>query len=566
MNARSSLPLPVWHLALLAVCVLNLLPVVAFTHAGDITAHIGSLECFAEQFWQGDWYPRWCFTADAGYGSPVFLYYPPAPFFIGSLLYPLRATGIDAYGVLAVSIALTTLLTAYACRHWLKHVTGSENAALAGACIYLLFPYRQEVMLSRTAYGELWVLAVAPLLCHCVRGLVRQRPGNAFHIALLTLFCLLCQPAVTFCILLALGLHVLVFSAGDRRTLLRFALALAAAGAVATAVYGIKVTHYMPFIANAWIHLDAPAYPNSFVMPLREWTGGRRTLIVNVALTVAALMTAVIVLRKRLPLIPDAFERRETAIWMVCAIVTIPLLFSVSAPFWALINAVSYIGFPWRMQSVLAVAMSYLIAVYARWMISPRRRKTAAGDLMALLLFLGVMQLVTTSIVAPGKEELVKKLEAAHMISFREYCTVWTAPDRHTPEDTLARYEARHAGPRAEVVEGRAHIDVKAWGWRGIVAEVRADTEMTVRLHHRYFPLWQAHDGQGAALSLKPETGSGLMLITLPPGKHTVTVELESLADTFLGRGARRAFDEGVMRLMHQEHKEKFEKLDLRTQ
>ena len=50
-----------------------------------IPYHLKWSKHFAEQFWQGDLYPRWLMDMNAGLGSPTFFFYPPIPYYFNSL-------------------------------------------------------------------------------------------------------------------------------------------------------------------------------------------------------------------------------------------------------------------------------------------------------------------------------------------------------------------------------------------------------------------------------------------------------------------------------------------------
>src|SRR3954463_8301416 len=64
--------------------------------SGDFLFYATALKAFSAQLWSGELYPRWLTEVSAGYGSPVFLFYAPLPFYVGSLFQFMA--GWDTYG------------------------------------------------------------------------------------------------------------------------------------------------------------------------------------------------------------------------------------------------------------------------------------------------------------------------------------------------------------------------------------------------------------------------------------------------------------------------------------
>src|SRR5690242_4569307 len=84
-------------------------PMLRFGIGGDAPFQIGMIDCFARQFWQGDFFPSWCFTANDGLGSPLFIFYHLLPFYISSLLYPLTHLGLSTDHLYVLCCFLATL-------------------------------------------------------------------------------------------------------------------------------------------------------------------------------------------------------------------------------------------------------------------------------------------------------------------------------------------------------------------------------------------------------------------------------------------------------------------------
>lgn len=530
---------PAYFLLLLAACAVNLLPLLLQHIGGDSVFHLNAIHCYAEQFWQGDLRPRWCFEADGGVGSPFFVFYPPLPYMAASLLYPLHWAGAPLYIIYVLTVALATLLAAYAAFKWLRGPMG-EKAALGAAVLYLFLPYRSEVMVSRGGLGELWVMTFAPLLAYEARQLLRSRKPRLLKFSLWTACALLSQPAVALCILIGIALHVLL--RGAEAPVLYWRAALAAVlGLALTFFYALPALHYLPFTAHAALQTGTPVWANRYVLPLVDWRQGHAPHLLALAFTAGAFFLLAQRVHRRKQRILVLPERREAQAWVLAGLVAVLLLFPISAPFWNAVNSIAAVGFPWRMQALLGLALTYLAATYMRWLCTPRRRRTGAGDCGALILLLFCAELCLTRTIAPADLHSLNRLVAAHSLAYPECRTLWTSPAEYDSEHALARAERPQPEPRAELVTGEGQLRVTAWGWKAIAVEagpLKATSELRIR--HRYFPFWRARLEDGTMLPLIPEEGSGFMRVTLPPGKHTLTITQERFIDSLRGIGARR--------------------------
>ena len=77
---------------ILAAAFLLALPVLIhgpMVQGHDTYEHLNFSRHFAEQFWAGEWYPRWLIGMNHGLGSPTLFVYPPLPSYVYTLLYPL---------------------------------------------------------------------------------------------------------------------------------------------------------------------------------------------------------------------------------------------------------------------------------------------------------------------------------------------------------------------------------------------------------------------------------------------------------------------------------------------
>jgi uncharacterized membrane protein len=130
----------------------------------DTYEHLNYSRHFAEQFWAGEWYPRWLTGMNHGLGSPSFFVFPPLPAYVFSLLAPLgKALHFDAFNAGEFLALFGSGLCAFL---WLKTMA-SRTIAVAGALLYMLMPYHLAAdFYRRTALPECWALVWMPLVLY----------------------------------------------------------------------------------------------------------------------------------------------------------------------------------------------------------------------------------------------------------------------------------------------------------------------------------------------------------------------------------------------------------------
>jgi hypothetical protein len=152
---------------------------------------------FSNQFWNGDFYPRWLAEANKGYGSPVFLIQYPLPYFMTALLRPITqfpSTATREAHELGVYCFLVFAAAGLTARAWFRNRC-SPVASTVAAAVYMSLPYiLGQGLYGRLALGELTAFVWMPLaLALCDRAEWRRfgvvsAMGTVFALLLLSNF------------------------------------------------------------------------------------------------------------------------------------------------------------------------------------------------------------------------------------------------------------------------------------------------------------------------------------------------------------------------------------------
>lgn len=526
LRLRPSMPLSfspyLVAITLLIASIANISSLLWPNSGGDIFIHYNLIRCFADQFWQGDLYPRWCFDANAGLGSPAFLFHFPLPYYIATLLYPLTWIGLPIARLYHLLMLLASLSAGYGAWHWLK---GSvrPGIALIGALLYLWVPYRMEVMVFHASYTELWLMSLLPLLLIAARRLIRRGAQAIPFLAVSLALCILCYLPGMLAVGIGLGIYVLVAADRKATSLLHLAAsALLAAGLVAFFV--LPALHYHTFIqtpapsAHKFLFDYAHRHPH-----LDDFTTGLRTkVLLNAALTVLALCALATILRRGRARVRDRFALREAAAWLTAAAAGLFLFLPVSEPLYGFLGPLRQIAYPWRMQTLFLPALPFAAALCMQWLASDKQRKTWKMDLSLLLAVLVMLSYFVTAEWIPDRLPLMHAQQTGKIINASN--SLWIDEERANQLHSLSRLQEGNKPPAMVIVKGKGDVTLPRFGWDGIAVRADLATGAVVRLDHRYFPVWHVSTEPPVDAALAPEAGSGLMLLTLPAGSYTATI------------------------------------------
>ncbi len=494
---------------LFLAAMVSWLPMQLFQLGGDSTFQQIYIDCFAGQFWQGDWFPHWCMEINAGSGAPML--YPPLGYYIATLIYPITWLGFSLYDVLSIGVLLSTIAAAVTCYLWLRENVTPQRALLA-AVLFLFLPYNAEVKLFRVAYAEGWAIAIMPMIFLYLQRLVRGDQTAAYRLVLWASFGILCSLPVMAVAVVICGLYVLVVGKA-RLDIVKKMACLGIAALLLTSFYLIPAAYYKQF---TYAHLmkirtdQMLPYANSF-LDLSGWDSGYFSSYPQLTLGIVFTPLALGVLTWLLARRRDALKKHKlfadykawVYIWVFCLFLSLP----ISAPLYALLGPVEQIVFPWRMQIGAMFALVWLIAV---WMQYCAVKTQKLGDYASALLLLVLLYGLGIGIAV---DDTQAKIEiASHTIRSPEYRTLWM--------DVSGYKNLSHipVADRVAIIKGRGKTEIKEWNSRLIQISVSMKEGGQLRLKHHYFPTWRAN------IPLMPEAHTGWMLIDVPAGEHIVTL------------------------------------------
>jgi hypothetical protein len=153
----------------------------------------------------GEFLPAWGGGFNAGYGSPLLVFFPPVTGFVNAL--PVLA-GVPVTTGVSVLALLVHLLSGVAFFGWAR-AAGLKRSALPAAVVYMVAPYRLVDLYLRSALAEHWAFIWPPLILW-VAGSKKMRPLSEISLTAVLVAGLLLTN-IPLAVLFGIGLAVWFF-------------------------------------------------------------------------------------------------------------------------------------------------------------------------------------------------------------------------------------------------------------------------------------------------------------------------------------------------------------------
>lgn len=495
---------------------MNVLPLLLVVGGGDLPFQYALIQCYGQQFWTGDWYPRWCMTANANYGSPMPIFYNVLPYYITSPFYPLSLAGVGTSFIYGIGVFLAAWVTFVGATYWLRSISGNTRSAMVCATVLLWLPYRMELLTTRAAYTELWGFALLPLLFYYVRMHALGERRVWPQIALVLTLCLLCHPVSALMGLIISGIYMLFFMPPFREWVNITAAVLLAFAAAAFHWYpAMKLLHYTGEgssggMRKSWAndfadsrHYDAVDFLWGTFEPitwLRSW---------HVATMVAALLLCMFLSRKG--------ARRELFAYGAVAMLSLALIFSFSAPLWHIIELFTHTIAPWRASMLAVFALAALLALACRYYYSTKL--ALAAIIISIVTGSAMIQIPKTADPDLRTFIIMSNYIIPYFNTFPHLAARYA-----TDDDAFYQRFAFHRPSELASLEKGGNVAITGWDNNAIMLSAHSTHPDTLFIEQFYFPTWQATVNSQPA-ELKPaDDGTGRMTLTVPAGTSEVVI------------------------------------------
>jgi len=518
----------------------------AFGLQGDLPLHYHLVRSFARSLAEGEWLPRWAGLLDGGRGDAFFTFYPPLCYWITG---GLAVGGVDILAALKCVSLLSALLAQVSAYLLAREFFDPKRSALA-ALTYVLLPAYALIALNRNFLANALALGVLPLAvlgAHLL--LTGERRGKGAALFALGFGAVMLTHAITaYLCALTIGLMALCYLPlvgwrGGLRLLVGGLLALAL-----TAFFWVPQLVEMNW-AQVSLEVVNQDYRNYFLFAApasashyrQAWADFNYVAsLMTLAQTAFGFLLCLVCLRtpSRLPV--------ARLVWLSFVLTLVGLVISlpVSEIVWRHLPGMQFIQFPWRFQPFVALGGAILVGASGDGWGRIGRHWRAA--LAALLTWVVVANLMLTFLAVQSKGPSPPRAEVANLL--RPQSAPPLTPEqgaRLREEDELRSllyaanqvyFRPREAEPMLyppadqvgglTLIAGHGRITAQKLGISHREFRLTNEEPARVRAETYHYPNWVARL-DGHPVRIEAEQGSGLMLIDLPPGEHTLTLDFE---------------------------------------
>ena len=483
--------------------------------------------------------PRWSANLGYGYGIPLFVYAPPLPYFLTAFFH---LTGLPLDAAMKGMLLVGIVIAGYGAYFLSRHTLGPGWPGPISAAAYLYAPIRLRELFIQGNAGQFMAWAFLPLACW---GLIRlyQSGQKRYGLILALAFTGTSLSHHVVALLLALllaGLTIALFLA--ERDVGRAVQAMLS-GLLGL---GLSAWFWLPallegeyialnrivasdfrsrFISLAELVALSPPLDSSAINPYFPPTLG--TVQVDLAIIGLIGLLIALISRRRgrasdLPLTIGLFFAAFSLFGAFMAL-------APSEPIWSRLPFVDLFEFPTRWHGVTLVGLGWLagLAIHS----CKRGRQSAA--LVALLLLLGS---ALVNLYPQRLPEQHYKFAPADVVRYEvdsgavgttslgEFNPIWAGDDfgpGPITQDYLAGRPIQRIDPQSLPPGGR--LTAQSSQVQGHTFALHLPVETRLRLNLLYFPGWQARLND-RPIAVEPQPGSGLIMVTLPAGKHRLSL------------------------------------------
>jgi hypothetical protein len=506
---------------------------------------------------------RWMPDAAYGLGYPFFSYYAALPYYLAA---GLTLIGADILSATKLTQTLFFAAAAVGMYGWARRALRSRAGGWLAAAAYTVAPYHLvNVYVRGDSLCEFAAFAFYPLvlwgLDHLAeRPSMRRTIPPALAYAGLVVTHNLSAFIFSLCVLLPyFTFYILRFTFQVPRLKLTKLLS-AAALSIGALVIGILLAawYWLPALAETGaVQMTAQtsgyfSYDKHFrtadlvqpgfifdyytITPEKPTAFAAMGLVQTLTTIAGAAVVILAYIRSRAAGRDLKFEISYLIFALAGLLLTTWLVTPLSRPLWDILSPLQMIQFPWRILSAQALFTALLAGAIPSLTFSPMggkegRRQWAIGASLALLLATaGLAGLHPEYLPIAASEITVERMQLYELFTGNVGTTIryewlprWAVP---RPFTGPALFDPDRP-PRAMPLGGKSvsAVEIAHEPTRRVWMVEVSDESVEVAFPLYYWPGWRA-TVDGSPVEVQPATDSGYLSLTVPPGKHTVTMWL----------------------------------------
>ena len=511
---------PVPLLIVMATAFLVILPFFFLGNPSghDFEFHMNSWMEVLGQWRQGIIYPRWAALAQYGYGEARFIFYPPVSWTLGAALGALLPWKAVSGGYVWLALTLSGCSMFLLARRWLD-----RRDAIFAAAFYAANPYYIVIVYWRSAFAELLVGALLPLLLLYVLRAEEDGRETVIPLAVIVAAAWLTNIPAAIMVNYSLGVLVVILAILKRspRVLLRGVLAVLL-GAGLAAFFLVPAAYEQKWVNIAEVLSPGVRPQDNFLfLNTDDPDHNRFNLMISMVASAEVILLAFAAFFSR-----PWRHRLPSAWWTLLgwALLAALLTCSFTSSLWEHLPELRYLQLPWRWLLCLNAALTLLITMASRrWMV----RVLVCIALFAVLAF-------DWHRVQPPWWE--KAADISEMLGNQRNRAGYEGTDEYVPVGADP-YELTRDAPRValdQMADQSPQIRIQEWNaeTKLFTADVSDSGRLVLRLLN--YPAWRVEvNGKVVATDTREVTGQ--MLIPVQAGENRVRITFTRTLDRTVG-------------------------------
>ncbi len=504
---------------LLLVILLSLIPLFSLLKPGmywahDTESHIVRIASFYQSLTEGNVFPRWSQSLNAGYGHPIFMFLYPLPSYLASLFLFLK---FSVYSSIKLVLATSYIASGAWMYLWLKKHF-QKHAALVATFVWQLAPYRFVNLYVRNALGEHVSFAFVPLVLLTLFNLIKKpNHKNLIISALATAGLLLAHNAVSLMFLPFIFIYaaILINKSTNKILNAKHYLLATILGFCISAFFWIPAFFEGKYTLREIVMRGdtfAVHFPSLKQLIMPTWgydnsiQGSKDDLSFQIGIVqwVSFISALILLVTKKIK------QNKSLALLSLAGFIASTfILLDVSLPVWKLVTIIKKFQFPWRFLIVPVFASSILSAS----VVEHFKSKYLVIITIVLAFLLNASYFKPRGDYFPPEQQVISSY-------------LGTSDTGESVPRWAIRFQEKRADDTLGVVFG-APIDYKIIKRESEIHEhtITATVDTQVSENTLYFPGWKVFiDDQQVPITFEDQNWRGVITYLVPEGTHRVKV------------------------------------------
>lgn len=476
-------------------------PGIPLSHDGD--GHLARIGSYYKAFQDGQIPPRWAGDLNFRFGTPVFIFNYPLPYYIATFLHRVGLNLGDSFKLI---LSISFILSGIGFFLWLSQLVRKE-AAFVGAMLFGLAPYHFLNVFVRGAFGETVGLAIVPFVFWQIEKIRNDNKILDVLIAgMLYGLLILVHNGMSLMFSPVFLLYYLIRA--KNKYILRSFFAFFLIGILASSYFWLPAIVESRYVAvdSAFRDMYRQHFPPLSYLIYSGWgfspdVNSQNGLSpqVGIALFIFVLIGIIHFFK---------YKDKFIGFWLFIFFVAIFLTTSLSDIVWRNILVLRLLEFPWRLTALSSLAG----AVIAAYTISKIKNKKIIYCILIAILISSLFYIKTNA--QNKKDDKYYYSFTGSTVYRRATTTIWTGEDPFKiPKNAI------------EMIAGNGKINnfIRKSNLHSFT--LTAESNVKILDNTFYFPGWQVMvDGKKVPIEFQDINHRGLITFTVPEGIHNIRV------------------------------------------